>query len=233
MELSDSDRDRLLLSLSQWPEKSRKGELLDTSELHQELLRLFEQKVQSNLKPGPSAWLPLLERTCKAAKIDTAQWDLAHQAFQTFLHEYPEMNPSKAIMRVGLEISAAKHDAGIAAELVRRLSRQQISSNFFASSVKGDSDTAEEDSAPHPTIASEAAVPYMFIRTALEISVATKDFDSVNLIFSCFDLVRNKFPAGATMEFYALGLLGYARYDHPDKAKNILDTMAEKGMNPR
>ena len=237
MRLHPSDYDLLLISLSRWPEKSRNGELLDNSELHKELLSLFQQQIDSDARPGFSAWVPFLERICRSAKIDYVQWDLAHQAFKIYLEEYEEMYPNKAIMKIGLQIASAKQDAAVAAELVTRLAKRHVSQNFFSSpqniEAHNDDNMSKDTELAPSALASEAGIPYMFLRSALEISLAAKDVDSTNKVLSCFDLVQDHFPDGAALEFYGLGLLGYARYGYPDNAKDLLERMSENGLNPR
>jgi hypothetical protein len=248
--------DKLLISMCRWPMRTRSGQLLDTSSLLLEILELLEQQAEDGHKPGFSVWATLIDRLSKAAKHDESLWSLVQRAFRMLLTEHPDRSPSMSMLKIGLKTCEATTDAELAAQLVSLIvSRSEAESSSFEEGPPLDSTTLDVDARsinvvdganefepvdePHQISPDSkvpptgAPIPIQELRKAFEISLGAGDMSSASSILSSFDKLSPYFPLSAQTEFYALGLLGFAKAGDADNAKNLLIEMKQKEMKPR
>ena len=240
--------------MCRWPTRTRNGQLLDTSSLLLEILELLEQQAKDGHKPGFAVWSALIDRLSKAAIHDESLWSLAQRAFKMLLTEHPDKSPSMTMLKIGLQTCEATTDAELAAQLVSTVVNRSESSSFDDGPPL-DSTTFDVDSSsinivdganefepvdePHQISPDSkvpptgAPIPIQELRKAFEISLGAGDMSSVSSILSSFDKLSLYYPLSAQTEFYALGLLGFAKAGDADNAKNLLIEMKQKEMKPR
>jgi hypothetical protein len=240
--------------MCRWPMRTRNGQLLDTSSLLLEILELLEEQAEDGHKPGFAVWSALIDRLSKAAKHDESLWSLAQRAFKMLLMEHPDRSPSMTMLKIGLKTCEATTDAELAAQLVSLVVDRSESSSFddgppldsttfddHARSINvvdgtnefepvGEPHQISPDSKVPPT---GAPIPIQALRKAFEISLGAGDMHSASSILTSFDKLSTYFPLSAQTEFYALGLLGFAKAGDADNAKHFLIEMKRKEMKPR
>jgi pentatricopeptide repeat protein len=234
--------------------RTRSGQLLDTSSLLLEILELLERQAEDGHKPGFAVWSALIDRLSKAAKHDESLWSLAQRAFKMLLREHSDKSPSTTMLKIGLKTCEATTDAELAAQLVSLVVNRSESLSFDdgppldsttfdvdARSINimdgaNDLEPVDEpqqispDSKVPPT---GAPIPIQQLRKAFEISLGAGDMRSASSILSSFDKLSPYYPLSAHTEFYALGLLGFAKAGDADSAKSFLKEMKRKEMKPR
>lgn len=241
--------------MCRWPTRTRSGQLLDTSSLLLEILELVEQQAEDGHKPGFAVWSALIDRLSKAAKHDESLWSLAQRAFKMLLTEHPDRSPSMTMLKIGLETCEATTDAELAAQLVSIVVNRPESSSFD-NGPPLDSTTFDVDSRsihivdgaksfepvdePHQILSPDskvpptgAPIPIQELRKAFEISLGAGDMCSASSVLNSFDKLSLYYPLRAQTEFYALGLLGFAKAGDADNANNLLIEMKQKEMKPR
>lgn len=113
-------QDRLLVSLCEWPARSRGGERIDLSSFYREMLTRLERSVWSGSKCGVKVFAKLIERVEREAKSDESLWNPITAAMRTLLDAYPHYSPSWTLTGIGLEASRLTRDPDMAATILGR-----------------------------------------------------------------------------------------------------------------
>ena len=217
--LTQRDEDEYLISLCRWPQRSRRGDILDLSSFWTDILYILEQKTLSQTIPDIRVWLTFLEGLYDSAKNDDSLWKLAAGATKTVLASYPQNVVGRKLMTIGLDASSYIEDTELASLILKRLANEDNPSKFTA-------DNSE-------TIIRPAKVPFRALKNSLKLCLKTSDAKSAKSIRESLDEIGDPYPVGAKSELYSLVLMCHAKVNDAENAKRDLYMMKDNNMKPR
>jgi hypothetical protein len=83
--LSREAEDKILQSISRWPRRTRRSDLIDWSSFLLEILATVENLATESRKPGMSLWIQLVGELHVSARMDPALWRHIRSALYTIL----------------------------------------------------------------------------------------------------------------------------------------------------
>jgi hypothetical protein len=225
--LSSNGRDNFLLSLCQWPRRTRRGDAIDTVPVLMELVKIVEQGIEgTKLKPAVPVWLALVDRLAGVAETDESIWPHVNHVIRKMHDAHPDHPVGQDLLRIGVLASNFTSDAELGSTLIQK------AVDKYVSSIRTDDG--------EPTIyideygqKAQSSVPHRFFRHSLETCLRWGDPASAKRILESFEQIEDAYPIGVQAEIQALGVLFHTRLGEPDVAKEIVSSMVGKGMKPR
>jgi len=139
--------DHVLIQALRWPARNSRGRKTDTTAYLQQFMTflLLEQQPsrpqppqQQLYIPGPAVWEQCIVSSAKGAPHDPARWHLVRNGFDQWSRVAdPAYRPNHRLLRHGLDVSEALHDASLAADLLFRLLGDDDSLEGASSSNSG------------------------------------------------------------------------------------------------
>ncbi len=214
------DEDEYLISLCRWPQRSRRGDVLDLSSFWTEIRSILEQKTLHGKAPDIRVWLTFLEGLYESAKNDDSLWKMAAGVTRTVLDTYPRSFVGRKLMIIGMDASSHIEDTKLISSILKRLAYEPSSP----------SDSTVENP---ERIVRTAKVPFRAMKNALSICLKNSDAQSAQSIFESLNQIGDPYPIGAKYELCSLVLHCHAKVNDAKNAKGILDMMMESKMKPR
>jgi pentatricopeptide repeat protein len=181
---------------------------------------LFEG-VEKKQRPSLQIWVTLIKRLADTSKLDPSLEVSINRTFRCILDSYPNAWPGNELLRIGLRTSEVTNDAGLISELiVREVQRKRGLHEKEKSRIEREGN----DSGHLSTI------PQMVFRKALEMALHNTDVESASSILTSLEDVHTDYPISARSELYGLVVLCYSRAGQSTKAKELLLSMVEEGM---
>jgi len=223
--LTQKDEVDYLTSLCRWPQRSRRGDLLDLSSFWTSILHILEQKTTSSRIPDVDVgvWMTFLEALHNSAKNDGSLWKLVASATRTVFTSYTGRIVGRKLINIGLDASSYTEDPDLTSSILKRLADQQGPPNS----------PSEATADNNKRIKLPASVPYRSLKNSLEICLKTSDAKSAKSILESMDRIGDPYPLGAKAELYSLVLRCHAKVNDADNAKITLEMMKELSMKPR
>jgi len=220
--LTQNEEDEYLISLCRWPQRSRRGDVLDLSSFWMDILCILEQKTPSPKIPDIRVWITFLEGLYNSAKNDNSLWKLAADATKTILDSYPRSFVGRRLMTIGLDASSYIEDPELASSILKRLAAEPSIRNSPSNLM---ADTSQ-------IIMRSAKVPFRTLKNSLKICLKTSDAKSAKSIRESLDEIGDPYPVGAKSELYSLVLMCHAKINDAENAKRDLHLMIKNNMKP-
>ncbi|CAJ1914048.1 unnamed protein product [Cylindrotheca closterium] len=221
--LSSEEEGKLFVSLCNWPVRSRRGDLVDTTPLMLNILDILERRCKGDGdKPQKKIWRKLITRLWKQAKSGASNWKDLDRAIASFLGLYPEYVPDPLLLKQGLDMAEAMSDALVMAEMISRQS-----ANAEDAPV-GRFESFDGEGNPIPEVAS---VPQGVFRRSLDVCIRSGNAESGRQILDAFKAIKDDYPTKLQSDVFGLACLCYTRAGQANDAKDTLFAMSESDMD--
>ena len=229
-------RDKVLVSLCDWPRRTQKGDSIDVLEpLLSQLLEAVKQEhlAAGTAKPEFRVWSALIRRLANVAKTDESAWPYINRAVTVATQDsHPDHRISQELLRIGVMTGKITSDAKLGSKLIQKAVKDYVvSSSRATQEIEGSTFDASHDSTTERK--GQVPIPHQFFRQALEACFRSADSSSSKSILTSFEAVQDAYPMGVQADIKSFGVLCVTKAGEPDIAKEIIDDMVEKGLKLR
>ena len=216
------DEDEYLTCLCRWPQRSRRGDVIDLSSFWNQIRDILEERTQSGKIPHIRVWLTFLQGLYDSAKNDDSLWQIAADGTRMVLDAYHRHFMGRKLMTIGLDASFRIEDAQLMALIFNRLANEPSISTESPSLPEDDSETSVRP----------AKIPFRALKNSLLICLKTSDAKSAQSILDSMNQIGDPYPVGAKYELYSLVLKCHAKVNDAENTTQFLQKMVENNMKP-